>query len=348
MMTVSEIKEIASLLNITIPVVVAIIVVIICIANVDKLLLLLSAIQSFFSFCSRSARKGAIANSIRGRVMKSSKSFRSLGNEVMVPDLKIDWVKEEQPESFLKNNQVIIRLKQDVDPHKNFVTAVNTFVGHALLPHAKKYIDSSILRISKLSVSRLIVLNGDVNAIDYFDENILSPVISDKDNKEIYDELKVIDKNGMFVNILLNEYGKAVQKVFPDEADPLLIAESSELLTYLYRIAMGSFSDVSELQFNREYFKIHIFLAARTETYKRSGIGPYLKHISSSISSGTETVYVFGLGSKIDIAKELSKNVGETEYRVAAIIPHYYRHKSNTDGRTIKGVCYEISIYTES
>lgn len=348
-MTASDIKEIVSLLNFGTPVIVAIVVTLICITNIDKLLLLLSSIQSLFSFCSHRARKGAIANSIRGRVMRASKSVRSLGNNVMVPDLKIDWVKEEQPESFLKNNQVIIRLKQDVNPNKNFVTAVNTFVGHALLPHAKRYIDQSILQISKLSVSRLLVLNGDANAIEYFDENILEPVINnDENNKEIYNELKTIDKNGMFVNILLNEYGKAVQKVFPEEPDPLLIAESSELLTYLYRIAMGSFSDVSELQFNREYFKIHIFLAARTETYKRSGIGPYLKHINNSILDGTETIYIFGLGRKIDIAKELSKNVRESEYRVADIKPHYYRHRSNTDGRTVSGVCYEVSVYTEN
>ena len=94
-MTINDIKELAALLNIGIPIVVAIVVVCICIANIDKLLLLLSAIQKLFSFCSHKARKGAIANSIRGRVLKASKSFRSMGDGILVSDLKIDWVKEE-------------------------------------------------------------------------------------------------------------------------------------------------------------------------------------------------------------------------------------------------------------
>ena len=176
-MTASEIKELATMLNIGIPIVVAIVVAVLCIANVDKIVLLLSYIQKVFSSVSRSARKGAISNSIRGRVLKSSKAFRSMGQSIMVSDLKIDWVKEETPETFIKNNQVIIRMSQNPNPHKNYVTAVNAYVGKALLPRAKRYIDPQIMDMSRLSVSRLLILNGDADALDYFDEHILSPVI---------------------------------------------------------------------------------------------------------------------------------------------------------------------------
>lgn len=72
-MTAEEIKNIASLLNISIPLVVAIIVFAICLVNLDKLFLLLAKIQTFFSFCSARARKGAISNSIRGKILHSSK-----------------------------------------------------------------------------------------------------------------------------------------------------------------------------------------------------------------------------------------------------------------------------------
>lgn len=348
-MKASEIKEIASMLNIGIPIVVAVVVFTFCVTKIDKLLLLLSSIQKLLSFCSQRARKGSIANSIRGRVMKSSKAFRSFGKNLMISDLKIDWVKEETQEAFIKNNQVIIRMAQDPNPHKNYVTAVTAFVSQALLPYSKRYIDPSVLNLSKLSVSRLLVLNGDIDALDYFDESILSPVInSDIDAEEIFNQLKTIDQNGMFVNILLNEYAKATRKIYPEAADPLLIAESKELLTYLYRIALGNISDLDELRFNREYFKIHVFLTAKTETYIRSGLTPYLKHINTSISEGTETIYVFGLGRKVDIAKEIANSIGETDYRVSEIVPHHYRHKSLRDGHSVHGVCYEISVYEEN
>lgn len=348
-MTLEDIKKIASFLNIGIPLIVGVAVAVFCLLNIDKLLLLLSSIQKLFAFCSQRARKGAIANSIRGRVMKSAKSFRSFGNHIMISDLKINWIKEEDPETFIKNNQVIIRMKQDINPHKNFVTAVTAFVGQGLLPHSKKYIDSSIYALSKLSVSRFLILNGDLDALEYFDENILNPVLAeDEDAQDIFEELRTIDKNGMFINILLNEYAKATKKIYPDTPDSLLTVESKELLTYLYRIALGNFTDPSELQFNREYFKLHIFLTAKTATYKHSGIKPYLKHIDKSLLEGTETIYIFGLGRKAEIAKEIAEYVKETDFRISSTIPHYYRHKSIRDGHTVQGVCYEISVYKEA
>lgn len=347
-MSANDIKEIAGLLNIGIPIVVGVVILVFCITNIDNLLILLSQFQKFFSCCSQKARKGAIANSIRGRVMKSSASLRGLGDGIMAKDLKIDWVKEENAETFIKNNQVIIRMQQNSNPHKNFVTAVTSFVGQGLLPKAKRYIDQEILNMSKLSVCRTLIINGDSEALDYFDETVLSPTIcSDSEAEETLKRLKVIDQNGMFVNILLNEYAKASSKIYPDTPDPLLIAESREFLTYLYRIALRNISDVEEFQFNREYFKVHIFLTANSRTYARSGLRPYLNNINKSLSSGTETIYVFGLGRKTEIAKEISETIKETDFRIASITPHHYRHKFQADGNTIRGACYEISVYKE-
>lgn len=346
-MTATEIKEWASLLNIGIIPIVAVVVFIACLFNIDKLLLLLSSIQKMFSFCSSRARKGAISNSIRGKILHSSKDFRSIKNSVMSSDLKIEWVKEEKAETFIKNNQVIIRMSQNTNPHKNFITAVNAYVGSGLLPKSQRYIDSNILTVSKVAVSRKLIVNGDPDAIDYFDTSVLMPIIdTDVVCAQIYDELKTIDGNGMFVNILLNEYSKVSQKIFPEEPDPLLIAESKELLTYLHRIAKCGITDVAELQFNREYFKIHIFLTAKTITYLKSGIKPYLKHITNSISEGIETLYIFGLGRKIDIANEITSELKKTDFRVDTVIPHHYRHKS-LDGRTVHGVCFEVNVYNE-
>lgn len=343
-MTPNDIKEIASLLNIGIPIVCIIVVFIFCVTNVDKLLLFLSNIQKLFSFCSSKARKGAISNSIRGKILHSSKKMRSLSTGVLTGDLKIEWVKEENAETFIKNNQVIIRMSQNSNPHKNYVTAVKTFVGNGLLRKSTRYIDASILNASKVAVGRMLVMNGDPDAIDYYDDTVLEPMFAeDSEAWNRYEELKTIDRNGMFINILLNEYSKATNKVFPEKADPLLVAESKGLLNYLHRIASGVTDDVSDLKFNKEYFKVHIFLAAKTSTYLRSGIKPYMKHIYESISSGTETIYIFGLGRKVEVAKEIANEINQTDFRVEKIDVHKYRHKS-LDGRSVSGVCYEVNI----
>ena len=346
-MKVEDIKALAGALNIGVPLIVGAIVFAWCITHIDKLLVFISYIQKAFSFCSSKARKGAISNSIRGKILHSSRKMRSFNNGIIAGDLKIEWVKEEDEETFIKNNQVIIRMSQKSNPHKNYVTAVKTFVGNGLLPRSTKYIDSSILNASKIAVGRMLVMNGDPDAIDYYDGTVLEPVFaSDNEAAERYEELKTIDKNGMFINILLNEYAKATKKIYPEPPDPLLVAESKELLNYLHRIALHVVDDVDELKFNREYFKIHILLTAKTSTYQRSGIKPYLKHIRNSISDGIETIYIFGLGSKMEVAREIANELSQTDFRIDSILTHNYRHIS-LDGRSVRGVCYEVVIFNE-
>lgn len=346
-MKAEDIKAFATMLNISIPFVVAIVVFVLCVIYVDKLLLFVSQIQKFFSFLSSKARKGAISNSIRGKILGSSRKMSSFSDGIIADDLKIEWVKEENAETFIKNNQVIIRMSQNSNPHKNYVTAVKTFVGSGLLPKARKYIDPAILNASKVAIGRMLVINGDPDAIDYYDETVLDPLLLlDNEVAERYGELKTIDKNGMLINILLNEYAKTAKKIFPETPDPLLVAESKELLNYLHRIALGIWDDVSELKFNREYFKIHIFLTAKSSTYRKKGIRPYLKYIRQSISEGVETIYVFGLGKKMEVAKEIASELQQTDFRIDSVLTHNYRHIS-LDGRSVSGVCYEVVIYND-
>ncbi len=348
-MSIEDIKEIAALFNISAPIITALVVLAICVPNADKLLVLLSKIQNLCSFASSKARKGTIANAIRGNILGASKKLQLKNTGILCSDLKIDWVKEETQESFLSNKQVIIRMSQKTNPHQNYVTAVNAYVSQALLPHAKRYVDDSILKMSKASISRLIIVNSDADAIEYFDDNVLCPLISENDDaKELYERLCAIDKNGMFINILLNEYSKAVKKIYPDKPDPLLIAESSEFLTFLYRIAMRASGDINELVFNREYFKVCISLTANAMTIAHSGLRPYLRHMTKSVKNGIETIYVFGLGRKMLIAQHIIEAFEETNMSVSKVIAHYYKHRSNDGGKSVDGVCYEVRIYQKT
>lgn len=349
-MNPEDVNKWAVILGISGPFIGALIVFIFVLCNIEKFFLMSSKIQSLFTGISSKARKGTISTAIRGKVIKVAKNHKNLDDDLMIRDLKIEWVKDENPVSFMKNNQVIIRLNHDTNPHKNYVTAVSTFVNQGLLVKARRYVDSNIMRATSFSVTRSFILNGDNEALDYYDESILKPVLQEDDElSNLLDELKTIDGNGMFFEILLNEYAKAARKLYPDiKGDPCFTAESKEFLYYLHRIATGVASIPDDLCFNREYFKVHIFLAANTRTYIRSGAKVYLKHIFKSIDEGTETLYIYGLGKKMEIAKELAEEAGHEDFRIEKIIPHYYKHRSLKDSKRINGVCIEVQIYKDN
>ncbi|MDF2485674.1 MAG: hypothetical protein K0R46_1842 [Herbinix sp.] len=346
-MSLEDIKGISGIIGIPLT---ALIVVIACLFNLDKLYMLAGTLQKLFVGVSKTARKGTVSNSIKGRVIKATKMVKSLDVDVMIPDFKIQWVKEESVESFINKNQAIIRLEYKSNPHKNFVTAVTAFVDVGLLPKAKKYVNKEIIKASRLAVCRDIILKGDSEALDYFDDNILDPLKNESEEvRDLLNDIKTLDGNGMFYQILLNEYSKSARQLYPEEiGDQCFTYETSEFLRFLHNIATGSVTDVSEFYFNRNYFKIRIFLTANSITYKFNGTKVYLKHLFKSIDDGIETIYLFGLGKKAAIAKEITEEAIQKDFRIAKIIPHEYRHRNYESGRSVKGVCFEINVYKNS
>lgn len=160
--------------------------------------------------------------------------------------------------------------------------------------------------------------------------------------KELYEALVKIDNNGMFVNVMLNEFQKAGMSIYNEIEDPQLVAESMELMWYLYQIAIGVSNDPDRLCFNRNYFKVAIFLTASNKTLRNSGIRPFLNAIKKKLDDGIETIYIFALGTKRDIAEHISRSI--TDYRINYIVKHTYKHVSN-NGKRISGLFFECSVY---
>lgn len=184
------------------------------------------------------------------------------------------------------------------------------------------------------------------NSLDYLDEKYIIPKMNiDTELKEIYDDLVKIDHNGMFINILLNEFYKAGMSIYGEIPDPELIAESKEFMNHLYRIAAKISNEPSDLCFNRDYFKVAIFLTASTKTLKKAGIKPFVNAAQKQLNDGIKTIYVFGLGFKRTVAEQLSDELN-SDLRIGQITKHVYRHISE-NGRRVPGVLYECEIYKD-
>lgn len=319
----------------------------VCVFNIDKLLLIQSKFWGLISGLSSTARKRNISSDIRGRILKATKSYKSISSEILPNDLKIVWIKDEDKDTFFQKNQIIIRMSKKNNPHENFVNAVTEFVAAGLLRKERIYIDSKVMKAADLSLVKKIVYDASEDSLTYYHNNILNPSIEDDEEiRDLIQDIAIIDGNGMFTNILLNEFMKAGRKLYPETIDPCLTAESKEFLRYLHRIAIKATSEPSDLNFNREYFKTAIFLAMNSETYAKSGIKPFLKYIFKCIDSGIETIYIFGLGQKINLANLIAEAAQESDLRIIETRRHYYKHRNITDGKRISGVCNEIVVYS--
>jgi hypothetical protein len=121
-----------------------------------------------------------------------------------------------------------------------------------------------------------------------------------------------------------------------------LIAESRELVKFLYNIATRESEDTTELEMKSNYFNIAVILTASDFTLRRNGIIPYLKRISKYIESGYDTVYMLGIGKKIITAEEIARRINEDTSSMIFATQRRYKHVFK-DGRRKEAVIFEIS-----
>ena len=83
----------------------------------------------------------------------------------------------------------------------------------------------------------------------------------------------------------------------------------------------------------------------RSRTLKKSGIIPFIKAADKQLTNGIQTLYIFGLGSKREIAEQISNEL-DSDFRIGQIKRHAYKH-INENGRRVPGVLYECEIFKD-
>ena len=333
-------------MRIPIWVIVICIIIVFCITNADKLLALSGAIAGLFSDISKTANKRHISASIRSSVIAASKKIGSNEARILPADLKIKWADNDDITSFFADDCVVVRLRQSTDPNENFVNVIYQFVSSGLLKNQRHYFDESIMDASTLLITQKIVSLSKPSANVYFIDNIYVPTVEDDEEVEYdYNQLQRIDYNGMFFNIYLNELMKAAATIEGQIPDPALIVESTELLRFLYRIAERSSDDLVELNYRGSYFSLGIILAASDDTLNKSGWSGHFHYAKRLLNEGYNTIYVFGIGQKANIARKIAYAVKDSDDRIVKSITHQYRHVNMKTGNRYYASCIELSTY---
>lgn len=327
-------------------IVLIIIILVFCILNADKLLALSGAIAGLFRNISTRANKKYISAGIRSSVISASKKIGLNETGILPSDLKIKWADNDDVKSFFDDDCVVVRIRNSVNPNENYVNIIYQFVSSGLLKNQKHYFDSKIMGASALLVTQKIVALSKPTANAFFIDNVFNPAISeDEIIKDDFSQLQRIDFNGMLFNIYLNELMKAAATIEGQVPDPCLKAESAELLRFLYRIANREHDEQIELTYLGIYFKIGILLAANDETLNKNGWSGHFHYAKKLLDQGCNTIYVFGIGKKANVASKIAYAVKDSDDRIVKSITHQYRHLNIDRGIRTTAVCVELNTY---
>lgn len=308
----------------------------------DKVLIWKGIIQSLFTF-SKTAQKSSITNRVCGSIRHATKQMSESERSLFPDTVKIEWKdgENETKESFLKGNQVIIRMNRTDNIDKTTSIAAIEMAKHGVIPNGKRYMEPHLVQASDyLSARKLVASVNKGRSLPYFDESYFRPLY-DKDDefKKYFNQLYTADRNGMYVAVFLNELRKMAELLFPEPSNMDAQKELIDFLQYLNNLCTRS-SDMN-WRFTGKYIKVDVAFAGDNYVLIRQGYDFYAKKCHEALELASETVYLFSIGMKRNDAVGIESCFHQKYPDYASSTRSQYIHVFD-DHRKKEGMCIEF------
>jgi len=270
----------------------------------------LSNLGTLFNF----AQKQYVKHDMQSRVNEFARGLSKEAPFLASKRVHVEWVGADVTrDSFLQDNQVVLRLRRDDPEDLNFVHGAYMFVSTGLLFQVKRYLSQSQRKAVDLYVTTSLIEQEKPSVRGYFLDNYLHSELADTESKAagFFNAFAKIDEGGYFYPVFLQELDFLGQKVFGARKDDRIITEVNSLVDFLQPIALRQIGDEGNLDFKRQYCRFAIVIVGRSYKLTPSGnvyVDFVRKHL---VPEKIETVYVLGLWENRGIIKNICKALGD-------------------------------------
>jgi len=248
----------------------------------------------------RKLDKKLVAVSIQNTVNYICNNLNNQSPGILPHALKIEWIKEDTPESFISKGRTVVRLKHYENQDRNIVESTLLYVRHGLLPRAKNYLDTTLRQSAEyLVASNVFVARQDTGAYDYFVQRELTPAI--KQNSHLKEDLQLLEylnSVGYFTRVFLTEVTLIGQKLLGTVPTESVKRELREFARFLDTIARKAKDENVPLSFMGTKIKVSLILVAKQAKIARFGIKPYTARIQRCLREGYDSIYLAAWGKE--------------------------------------------------
>ena len=252
-------------------------------------------------FLFKKGEKKIVAHDIQGRVNEFCKSLKKEIANFSPVGIRIQWVTEkETPAEFLKENRLMIRMRQHTDQNKNFVYASMAFISNTLLTKTKKYLSPSQRESIDLFVGRKLFEKEKPQIADNFFEDYFSPKALSSDKiMELLEKYGIVDKVGLFFPVLVQELTFLGEKIFYKPRGEKIITEVTSFINFLQKYAEREIGDeTTPTNFEGAYCRCGIVIIAKQLKREIGNIVPYVNYIQKLLANKIENIYLIGSASR--------------------------------------------------
>jgi transcription antitermination factor NusA-like protein len=290
------------------------------------------------------ADRRAVASSIQDSVNMACNQINTESPDSIPYPLKIEWIKEETVESFIKEGEAIIRLKHYTNQDRNIVYSTLAYLKIGMMPRAKNYLDATLRKGCELKVAaRVFITRLDTGAFNYFIDNEYYPSLNkDPALKRDIQMLEEMDSAGFFTHVFLTEVKLTGDRLLGTMPTSVIQEELRSFAAFLQIIANKGETEDVPLSFHGLKIKASIVLVAKKEKIHTYGVVPYVDRISRSAREGYESIYVCGWGE--EFTNKLLDIKSQIDGKSVIVLRRYdYPVKNRVKGRLL--VCQSNSTY---
>lgn len=277
--------------------------------NPEKFEKLIALISKVFKFISTRFDYSYIKYDLQGKINDYVKTVGKKVKHLDVNRINIKWIKpeEQNAKSYVKDGQLILRLKKSDNQNENIVNASMTFISYAFLKKAKSYIAKYQRESLDLYVCYDLLKNENSEIIDQFVQDFMKGKMDNQKISGFFEKYIDIDQAGIFYSVLVQELTFLGEKVFARKREANKIyAEVRTLVLYLFNYAHRKLDENMISDFNGTYCKFAIRIIGKSFKISTLGEDTYVKNLRK-VDKQNETLYLIGNRNYKDFMKSVFK-----------------------------------------
>jgi hypothetical protein len=300
----------------------------------------LSLLSRAFSLADRKA----VAHSVQGHVNTAREALvHNAPGNVIQGKLKLKFKKPEDAATHARGGEVVVFMKKARHREENVANAVMAFIPAAVIPRARRYVDSDTMRAVDLTLARAILQESNMptGALDVFFDKHLDPALAaQSDLKDHLEEVDHIDLHGWLIRVMLAEYKVMGDRLYPGACDQHCLQDARDFRNWLGKLATQPPVRPGErfktsLLYSGRFLSAAVMFVALKGKIKEHGIEPYRKRTKQMIyGQKADVVYLMARDDNIKYVKQLRDSL-KTDGLISEVATFDYRLRPDFKARIL-------------
>jgi transcription antitermination factor NusA-like protein len=289
-----------------------------------------SYVASIYPRVKRKFDSHLVAASIQDTINSACDKINKDSFGILPKAMKIVWVGDESPESFIDRGKVIVRLKNYANQDRNIVESTLLYLKSGFMPGSLNYLDTVLRKGCEYRIaSKIFDARRDTGAFDYFIDNELTASLTEfPDLAKDLQTIENLDSVGFFTQVFLAEVKYTANKLMGTVPTKVINAELRNFAYFLNTIATKGRDYEVPLSFDGTKIKASVILVAKKERLYEQGIAPYLHRIKVQVRAGYENLYIAGWGE--ENVKSIFRIIHKIEKSSVRVLKRYDFHLEGT------------------